>query len=70
MRGVFRFLVEQKTRSEPHRCEALLSAAGVPVRQRLHFEGEEPSLLMHFRVLEAFDFCDDRSMSNGVRLPT
>ena len=67
MRRVVRFLVGQKTRSR--RCEALLLAAGVPVRQRLHFEGEEPSLLMHFRVLEAFDFCGDRSMSNGVRLP-
>ena len=69
MRRVVWFLVGQKTRLEPRRCEALLSAAGVPVRQRLHFEGEEPSLLMHFRVLEAFDFCDDTSVSNGVRLP-
>ncbi len=38
------------------RCAALLAAAGVPVRQRLHYAGATPSLLMHFRVLEAFDW--------------
>lgn len=31
-------------------------AAGVPVNEKLHFMDEEPSLLMHFRVLEAFTF--------------
>lgn len=33
-----------------------MTAAGVPVAQRFHFKGEEPSLLMHFRVLQAFAF--------------
>ncbi|KAK9845935.1 hypothetical protein WJX81_006425 [Elliptochloris bilobata] len=41
---------------EKDRCMALLAAAGVPVKQRLHFAGQEPSLLMHFRILEAFEF--------------
>ena len=40
----------------------------MPVSQQLHYEGEEPSLLMHFQVLEAFNFSDDRSTSNGVSL--
>ena len=50
------------------RCASLLAAAGVPVTQRLHFKGEEPSLLMHFRVLEAFTFDEVDSVCSNNHL--
>ena len=50
------------------RCASLLTAAGVPVTQQLHFKGEEPSLLMHFRVLEAFTFYKVDSICSNVQL--
>ena len=50
------------------RCASLLAAAGVPVTQRLHFQGEEPSLLMHFRVLEAFTFHEVDSICSNAQL--
>lgn len=39
---------------EKNRCQSLLKSHGVTVHERKYFEGEELSLLMHFRVLEAF----------------
>ena len=38
---------------EKNRCIAMLSAAGVPVEERKYFEGQPPSLLMHFECIAA-----------------
>ncbi|KAK9826567.1 hypothetical protein WJX74_003334 [Apatococcus lobatus] len=39
-------------RNEKDRFLALLGLAGLSMRQRLHFEGAKPSLLMHFQILQ------------------
>lgn len=40
---------------EKNRCKSILKAHSVTALERKYFEGEELSLLMHFRLLEAFD---------------
>ena len=41
---------------ERARMEALCRGAGVPIAERRYFEGQPPSLLMHFRCIEEADF--------------
>ena len=36
------------------RCVETLARAGVDVEERLYFGGSVPSMLMHFRAIEAF----------------
>jgi hypothetical protein len=40
---------------EKNRMAALCADAGVPLRVIKYFEGQKPSLKMHFDVIEAFD---------------
>ena len=42
---------------EKNRMLANLRAAGVPVTERKYFEGQDPSVLMHFESIAAMDTC-------------
>jgi hypothetical protein len=48
-----RFLAEERDR-----MAALAARAGLPCEVRRYFDGEEPSLKMHFAVIEAAEYGD------------
>jgi hypothetical protein len=53
--------------AEKNRCIAALSAAGVLFEERKYFEGQPPSLLMHFECIAAAMASVGRMRVSGAR---